>query len=79
MVWSNSSASKMHEAANDNTNPYRNMLTDAIRMNQGNVSQCPIIEEEPNANAARFFYLLKDSNEPLWDGCTNHNKLSVVA
>jgi hypothetical protein len=23
--------------------------------------------------------LLKDSDEPLWDGCTNHNKLSVVA
>jgi hypothetical protein len=21
---------------------------------------------------------LKDSNEPLWDGSTNHNKLSVV-
>ena len=26
-----------------------------------------------------FFDLLKDYNEPLWDGCTNHNKLSVVA
>jgi hypothetical protein len=23
--------------------------------------------------------LLKDSDEPLWDGCTNHSKLSVVA
>jgi hypothetical protein len=22
---------------------------------------------------------LKDSEEPLWDGCTNHSKLSVVA
>jgi hypothetical protein len=22
---------------------------------------------------------LKDSDEPLWDGCTNHSKLSVVA
>ena len=28
---------------------------DAMRMNQGNVSQCPIVEEEPNADAARFF------------------------
>jgi len=26
-----------------------------------------------------LFYLLKDSDEPLWDGCTNHSKLSVVA
>ena len=67
-----------HEAANDNTNPYRNMVMDAMRMNQDNVSHCPIVEE-PNADAARFFDLLKDSDEPLWDGCTNHNKLSAVA
>ena len=52
---------------------------DAMRMNQGNVCQCPIVEEEPNTDAARFFYLLKNSDKPLWDGCTNHNKLSAVA
>jgi len=52
---------------------------DAIRMNEGNVSECPIIEEGPNADATRFFNLLKDFDEPLWDGCTNHSKLSVVA
>jgi hypothetical protein len=23
--------------------------------------------------------MLKDFDEPLWDGCTNHNKLLVVA
>jgi hypothetical protein len=34
--------------------------------------------EEPNANAAIFFGFLKDSNEPFWNGSTNHNKLSVV-
>ena len=79
MVGSSSSASNVHEAENDNTNPYRNMVVDAMRMNQGNVSQCPIVEEEPNADAARFFDLLKDSDEPLWDGCMNHNKLSVIA
>ena len=65
VVGSTSSASNVHEATNDNTNPYRNMVMDAMRMNQGNVSQCPIIKEEPNADAARFFDLLKDSNEPL--------------
>jgi len=48
-------------------------------MNQGNVNQCLIVEEEPNADAARFFDLLKDSDEPLWDGYTNHSKLSAVA
>ena len=50
-----------------------------MRMSEGNVSECPIVEEEPNADAARFFDLLKDSDEPLWDGCTNHSKLSTVA
>jgi len=49
VIESTSSASNVHEAANDNTNPYRNMVMDAMRMNQGNVSECPIIEEEPNA------------------------------
>jgi hypothetical protein len=79
MVGSTSSASNVHEVAKDNTNPYRNMVMDAMRMNQGNVSQCPVKEEEPNVDTARFFDLLKDSDEPLWDGCTNHSKLSVVA
>jgi hypothetical protein len=75
IVGSTSSASNVHEVVNDNSNPYRNMVMDAIRMNQGNVSQCPIIEEELNADAIRFFDMLKDSNEPLWNGCTNHSKL----
>jgi hypothetical protein len=26
-----------------------------------------------------FFDMLKDSDEPLWDECTNHKKLSAVA
>jgi hypothetical protein len=37
------------------------MVMDAMKMNQGNGSQCPIAEEEPNADATRFFDLLKDS------------------
>jgi len=55
VVESTSSASNVHEAANDNINPYRNMVMDAMRMNQDNVSQCPIVKEEPNIDAARFF------------------------
>ena len=47
---------------------------DVITMNQGHADQCSIIDEEPNADTTRFFDLLKDSNEPLWDGCTNYNK-----
>ena len=79
VTGSTSSASNVHEVGNDNCNPYKNMVMDAMRMNQGNGSQCPIVEEEPNADAAMFFDLLKDSDEPLWDGCTNDSKLSAVA
>jgi len=67
------------EVANDNTNPYRNMIMNAMRINQGNVSQCSIVEKEPNADSTGFFDLLKDSDESLWDGCMNHSKLSTVA
>jgi hypothetical protein len=79
VVGSTSSASNMHEVGNENSNPYRNMVMDAMRMSEGNVRESPIVEEEPNADAARFFDLLRDSDEPLWDGCMNHNKLSAVA
>jgi hypothetical protein len=41
------------------------MVMDAMRMSEGNVRECPIVEEEPNADATTFFYLLKDSNESL--------------
>ena len=64
VVGSTSSASNVHEVVNDNSNPYRNMVMDAVRMNQGNVSQCPIVED-PNADAVRFFDLLKDFDKPL--------------
>jgi len=79
VVGSTSSDSNMHEIGNENNNPYMNMVMDAMRMSEGNVSECPIIEEERNTDVARFFDLLKDSDEPLWDGCTNHSKLSAVA
>jgi len=65
VVGSTSSASNVHGVANDNSNPYKNMIINAMRMNQGNVSQCPIIEKEPNADATMFFDLLKDSGKPL--------------
>jgi len=43
VVGSTSSASNMHEVGNDNSNPYKNMVMDAMRMSEGNVSECPII------------------------------------
>jgi hypothetical protein len=54
MVGSTSNASNVHIVVNDNNNPYRTMVMDAMRMNQGHVSQCPIIDEESNVDTARF-------------------------
>jgi hypothetical protein len=31
------------------------MVIDAMRINQGHAGQCPIIDEEPNANMNKFF------------------------
>jgi hypothetical protein len=59
VVGSTSSANNEHGVVNDNSNPYRHMVIDAMRMNQGNVSQCPIVEEEPNADATRFSLLVE--------------------
>jgi hypothetical protein len=64
LVGSTSSASNMYEVGNENSNPYRNIVMDSMRMSEGNVSECPIIEEESNADATRFFDMLKDSDEP---------------
>ena len=38
---------------------------DVMRMNQDHASQCPIVDEESNPYMAKFFDLLKDSDEPL--------------
>ena len=62
MVGSTCSASNVHGVVDENN---KNMVMDVMRMNQGYVSQCPIIDGELNTNATKFFDLLKDSNEPL--------------
>jgi len=54
VIGSTSSASNMHEVGNENNNPYRNMVMDAMRMSEGNVRECPIVEEEPNADEQGF-------------------------
>jgi hypothetical protein len=79
MIGSTFSSSNVHGVVDDNNNPYRSMVIDAMRMNEGYANECSIVDEEINTDAPNFFDLLKESNESLWDGCTNHNKLSVVA
>jgi hypothetical protein len=42
-VPNESRVERVHGVVNDNSNPYRNMVMDAMRMNQGNVNQFPIV------------------------------------
>jgi len=54
----------------------------AMRMNKYYLSKGShniLLDEESNIDVVRFFELLKDSNESLWDECTTHSKLSVIA
>jgi hypothetical protein len=46
MVGSTSSSNKVHGVVNDNSNHYRIMVMDAIRMNQGDAGEFLIINEE---------------------------------
>jgi len=57
MVRSTCSYNNMHEVVDDNNDPYRNMIMDAMRMNQGYVGQCPIVDEELDINAIKFFFI----------------------
>jgi hypothetical protein len=78
MIGSISSSINMHGVVDDNSNNYRSIAIDAIRMNQGYIDDCLIIDEELNADVTKFFELLKDSDKSLWDRCINHSKLLVV-
>jgi len=68
IVRSTSSSSSVYGVVDNNNNPYRNMVMDVMRMNQGYAGECPIIDEEPKTDATMFFDLLKDSNKPLGMG-----------
>jgi hypothetical protein len=65
MVGLTSSCSNVHRVIDENSNPYRSMIMNVIGMNQGYANECSIIDEEPNADATRFFDLLKDYDKPL--------------
>jgi hypothetical protein len=79
MVESTSSSSNMHGDVYNNSNRYRSMIMDTMRMNQDYTNIYSILDEKLNADVARFFKHFKDYGEPLWVGCTNQSKLSVIA
>jgi len=79
MIELTSNSSDMHGVVDDNSNPFKNIVMDAMRISQGNAGQYPIVDEEPNLDPTKFFDLLKDFDEPLLDDCTNHSKLLTIA
>jgi hypothetical protein len=50
----------MHGVIDDNSNRYRSMIMDAMRINQSDVGEWSIIDEKQNADVARAFDFLKD-------------------
>jgi len=55
IVESTSNSSSVHGVADDNSNPYRNMVMHVMRMNQGYTGECPIVDKEPNSDMTNFF------------------------
>jgi len=79
MAGSTSSFSNMYKVVDDNNNSYMNIIMDVMRMNHNYLDDCSIVDEESNIDTLRCFDLLKKFNKLLWDGCTNHNKLLIIA
>ncbi|XP_027933729.1 uncharacterized protein LOC114189213 [Vigna unguiculata] len=68
-----SSTSVIQDFIDESKRPYVDMIIDASlgRINSE-------VEEDPNPSAAKFYNLLRDVDEPLWDGCKKHSKLSAT-
>lgn len=65
MTRSTFSSDNVFEVVDDNINRYKSMVMNAMRMNEGYIGECSIIDEELNVDKARFFELLKDYDKPL--------------
>jgi hypothetical protein len=82
MTGSTSSSSNIYGFTDDNSNSCTSIVMDKIRMNHGysgEGSRNIILKEEPSVDATRFFKLLKDFDELLWDKCTTTSKLLAIA
>jgi hypothetical protein len=56
IVGSIFSSGNIHEV-DDNSNYYRNMMTDGMRINYCYSGKGSCVNEEPNVDATRFFFL----------------------
>jgi hypothetical protein len=68
IIYSTFNSSNIHEFVDDYSNPYRNIVMDAIKIKNGYSSKnsCSIpLNKEPNVDATRFFEFLKNYDELL--------------
>ena len=77
MVGSTSNSTNIHGFADDNSNPYRSMVVDAMRINHSYSGEGSCVDEK-KIQIQLFFYIYKKSNETLYDECINNNKLLVI-
>lgn len=64
------------DCVEENRNSYVSMVMNAAydRSNP----QAEEVEKDLNPSTPKFYNLLSNVNEPLWDGCKKHTKLSAV-
>ena len=65
MVGSTSNSSNVCGVVNANSNHYRSIVMNVMRMNQCDIGECSIVNKETNTDATKFLDLLKDSDELL--------------
>ena len=59
-------------------NSYVDMVIDATRRPKLNNDAREDFDEALNPTAAKFYELLKDADESLWEGCNKHIRLLAV-
>ena len=78
MVGSTFISNNVYEVVDDNSNPYKSIIMDTMRINLSYAGKCSSVDEEQNVDAFRFLELLKDFNEPFYDRCMNYFKLLFI-
>ena len=81
-LWSSHGELNIQSSAPANyfasTSTYVDMVVDAAGP-EFNIHEDQTNEEVSNDTAQRFYQLLRDADEPLWDGCEKHTRLSAVS
>jgi len=59
MIMLTSSSNNVYGVINDNSNRYRSMVMNVIRMNQDDINECSIVDEESNVDTTIFLVFWK--------------------